>query len=102
MFGPHIHKNSFEVDLGLAQVFRQLQSSYGEKNPLIVEESCIANKAHIDLGLILRCQLQLAGLLPDQIFEFSADTKLDVRFASFRREKSQASRNFSFVARLRS
>jgi polyphenol oxidase len=98
-FGPHIQKKSFEVDLSLANSFLEKFKSLGTAiaMPSVTKPS---EKSHLDLSKILHGQLNQCGVHQNSIFEFSADTYTDLRFASFRRQKEHASRNLSFVARL--
>lgn len=97
--GPHILRNSFEVDFKLADEIKQnALAKYQCPDPVL--PSATAGKCLIDLLLMARHQLQFVGINEEQIITIPIDTKTDERFHSFRREKSGGTRNYSFIARL--
>lgn len=100
VIGPHIHHQSFEVDLGLALDFQKLFETYLQGHAQIYSAEHKNKKGYVDLRSIVKAQLSLCGVGPEQIFEFAADTMTDSRFASYRRQKASAKRNLSFVTRL--
>lgn len=101
-YGPHIHQNSFEVDLALAHSFQNQYQTYGGAGPIFKMAPQKNGKAYVNLQMLLRQQLQTVNVPAGQIHEFSADTKTDLRFASYRRQKENARRNLSFASRLQS
>lgn len=98
--GPSIQNNSFEVGLDVANDFKLLFSPH---NPDIVQAHPTgqADKAHVDLAIAARAQSLVAGLSDQNIDISSVDTKTTADYASYRRDKGQAVRNISFVARLK-
>jgi YfiH family protein len=99
--GPHILKESFEVDLPLGQDLESLHRKTGGENSVLSLHPENSTKAHIDLVAMVYQQLRRVDVAPQQIHPFLVDTKSDSRFASFRRQKSAALRNYSFVTRLK-
>lgn len=100
VYGPHIQAQSFEVDISLAHDFQNQYVQLGYEHEITLPHKRPDSKSYVDLSKILRAQILSCGLIKPQITEFSADTFTDPRFASFRRQRESATRNFSFVARL--
>ena len=95
--GPHILQKSFEVDL---EVLRQLDlATYKlKRSDYAFEEN---NKYHVDLNRIAASQIYEATGKPTKINFLNFDTKTDLNYYSFRRDKEAAGRNISFIAALR-
>lgn len=95
--GPHIKKNSFEVG---AEVREILENSAINLNINDYCEKISSEKYKIDLKKIVISQLnELAPL--SEVFSMDRDTLSDINFHSYRREKDEAGRNISFIAKLK-
>jgi YfiH family protein len=82
--GPHILKDSFEVGDDVAH-----QLTGAAPSP--------SGKQHVDLTALVRSQLKQAFGAKIKIFECLHDTKTSPEFHSFRRDREQAGRQYSFV-----
>lgn len=92
--GPHILQGSFEIDF---DVLKQLQtSSYNLSQEQYSYEK--DSKYYVDLNQIVFSQIaQVAH--PDSVVNcIEVDTKTDLNFWSFRRDKDKAGRNLSFIS----
>ena len=93
--GPHIQFASFEVDRDVAEqlcasapaqsLLEDLRTDYGMQ------------KSQINLDLLAKQQLNLEFGLSSTVAACGVDTVADNRFHSFRRDREQAGRQFSFV-----
>jgi YfiH family protein len=92
--GPHILRNSFEVD---ADVGQRLLAAAPCPLPSAVKMGAVPGKAHVDLSAIVEAQLRLVHGDAIAIFSCLYDTKTSPEFHSFRRQGSAAGRQFSFV-----
>lgn len=92
--GPHILQSSFEVDL---DVLKQLESAAYH---LKTDEIAFAknNKFYVDLNKIVYSQIEEFADSNSVIHLFDFDTKTNLNFWSFRRDKEKAGRNLSFIA----
>lgn len=88
--GPHILQNSFEVDLDVKE---KLLKVFAQPNDQIFRHD--HHKFCINLSAILENQLPIK---PETL---SLDTVTDLRFNSYRRDRANAGRNLSFIARLK-
>jgi YfiH family protein len=94
--GPHILQKSFEVDLDVLKLLEA--SAYNLDRKLYCEEK--NNKYYVDLDQIVHSQIQHVAN-PSTAVEFlGIDTKTNNEFWSHRRDKAQAGRNLSFIARI--
>ena len=98
--GPHIHKQSFEVD---TDVYQKLQASYamGLRNKKYSETDIfekVGNKFHIDLKKIVMSSLD--EKIVTQLTDLNFDTLTRTDFHSYRRDRENAGRNLSFVVKL--
>ena len=90
--GPHIQKDSFQVDLSLGEAFSK---KFGHE--FVFQKEKFPGKAYVDLEAIL------SSALDDKIQNrwVSADDTLSTdHYYSHRREPTNKGRNISFVARL--
>ena len=97
--GPHIHKQSFEVD---TDVYQQLQASYlvGLKNKKYSEADIfekVGNKFHIDLKKIVMSSID--EKIVTQLTDLNFDTLTRTDFHSYRRDRENAGRNLSFIVK---
>jgi polyphenol oxidase len=83
--GPHIQKQSFECDLDVKNKLDSNSNYSIQKN----------NKFYIDLKSILLSQINLTAHV-----DLNLDTVTDLNFNSYRRDKSDAGRNLSFIAKV--
>ena len=97
MIGPHIQFSSFEVE---KPVFDEIIGSVKIDKDYIPEISKAhgQNKFNINLDAIIQIQLSEYDIQPDQINSLSIDTKTNLQFNSFRRDKEKSGRQTSFVA----
>ena len=94
--GPHILQNSFEVDL---DVLKQLElSTYKLKRSDYSFEK--NQKYFVDLNKIVMSQIREVTSVEVPVHFIDVDTKTDLNFCSFRRDKITAGRNLSFIAAL--
>ncbi len=90
--GPHIEMASFEVE---APVRDQLVAASTACEPY---RPGAPGKFHVSLLQILREQLSEAPIArTPRIMELNFDTKTDLRFHSFRRDREKSGRQLSFV-----
>ena len=94
--GPHILMPSFEVGVDVAEKLMLAAPSGTQSNQLIFPHDD-STKAYFDLTELIRLQLREAFSDRLIVMEAIEDTKTSVQFASFRRDKDQAGRQFSFV-----
>lgn len=94
--GPHILKDSFDVD---KDVYNQLRSAhYGlkDENFVVFRE----NKFFIDLNKIVENQIQHTLDKMSEINFYETDTKANANFCSYRRDQKTQKRNLSFICLL--
>lgn len=94
LIGPHIRQNSFEIDA--IEIKNQILAS-GRVNE---SDCCFSknNKFYINLEKIFLSQAE--QMTQPQILSLDYDTKIDLDFHSYRREKDFAGRNLSFITKL--
>lgn len=96
--GPHIQKNSFEVD---GPVKEALIASRGLPS---AEEDFFSgrddDKFLVDLNALLKSQLLELGIVAERVSTLHVDTKTDLQYHSHRRDRQNAGRNLSFIVRL--
>lgn len=93
--GPHILQESFEVQIDTADQLKEC-TTLSSSDWLV--ETATGFKAN--LSLILLQQLQDCGINRSQIHTLFFDTKSDLRFHSFRRDKEISGRQLSFIAKI--
>lgn len=98
--GPHIHKQSFEVE---TDVYQKLQASYvlGLKNKNYSEADIfekVGSKFHIDLKKIVMSSID--EKIVTQLTDLNFDTLTRTDFHSYRRHRENAGRNLSFIVKL--
>lgn len=93
--GPHIRRASFEVGLDVAE---QLLASAPKTlaRERIIFPHADSQKRYVDLAAIVHAQL-LEAFPGIQIVDTGEDTVTDMKFHSFRRDKTRAERQYSFV-----
>lgn len=94
IIGPHIQKPSFEVD---EPVFELLKKSVSIWTSEMVEVQ--NSKFNVDLNLIVKLQLEEVGITAGQVNSLMIDTKCDLDFHSYRRDRDQSGRQISFIGR---
>lgn len=87
--GPHIQKNSFEVDEDVA--LNLIKSAPG------ISAKVLPGKNFVDLDLLVRSQLAEHAI--QSLWTSGVDTKTDLRFHSHRRDREKAGRQLSFILR---
>jgi YfiH family protein len=93
--GPHIQKDSFLVQEDCLKLL-------AESTHLNIENwsEKLDSGWLIDLNVLLLDQLISSGIERDQITWLNLDTKSDLRFHSYRRDRELSGRQISFIARL--
>ncbi len=95
--GPHIQQSSFETEF---EVYTQIRQSVLGVLPEIY--CCVdGNKYFLDLSQVIESQITTILGQKFQIWKSSVDTKTNLNHWSFRRDKSQAGRNISFIAKIK-
>ncbi len=100
--GPHLQMQSFEVDFDvkkkLIDSLNQFKSDY-KKEPIKEENFVISKneKFYVDLKKIILTQALDLNLRKENIYIDDSDTKTDVQFHSYRRDKENPGRNISFI-----
>lgn len=92
--GPHIQKNSFEIERTLAEAILKTVSQ-----PHAYLQTDSGLKTYLDLNQIIRRQIIDFGGSPERILGEPIDTKTNTRFHSHRRDPGDGGRQHSFVAR---
>jgi len=93
--GPHILKGSFEVQMDAVELLKASTTLY-ESNWL----SPCPTGYLVDLLAIAKSQIQESGGQTSSLSDFVFDTKSDLRFHSFRRDRENSGRQISFLALL--
>lgn len=91
--GPHICKESFEVDTKTKNLIVSSLSSECDESVKLIG----LDKYSVDLEQIVKQQLYELGYDPKQVKSFSKDTKTNPNYHSYRRDKEHAGRQFSFI-----
>jgi YfiH family protein len=94
--GPHIMLESFEVDQLTAKMLLETVK-YKKENFF---RKLNNNKFLISLDEILKQQLFEIGINSRQIYFFNEDTKTNLNYHSFRRDREQSGRQISYVVRV--
>ncbi len=100
VLGPHIQKQSFEVELAVKN--QLLAAARTSGNPAITSDVVTQNtkdKFQVNLTEIVKAQAQEFEVSLDHFFDLNLDTKTDERFHSHRRDKEKAGRQISFILR---
>lgn len=97
--GPCIQQSSFEVDLDVKEQLEKI-CKIDRSSELFTEVfTAKNNKFHIDLTQIVIAEIKAVGVNAS-ISLLPFDTMTDLKFHSYRRDKLNSGRNFSFIARL--
>lgn len=94
--GPHILQKSFEVQNDVLQLL--LNSSYEKEKSVHFKKT--DSGFLVDLQGIIKSQISNVHANIPSIFSVAVDTKIDARFHSYRRDKANAGRNLSFIAKI--
>ncbi|MEO0336867.1 MAG: polyphenol oxidase family protein [Pseudomonadota bacterium] len=94
--GPHIQKESFEVDDDVAsRLMDSVPIGYEEVREQALLPHETKGKAFVDLDTIARAQLESSGFALEKTWISDLDTVADMSFHSYRREKTTG-RQWSF------
>lgn len=115
IIGPHIQKQSFEVENDVRdQILASIASLNGSDPNLSRADSNLYNdiisvsayaevvsekKSLVDLNLIVKTQLQQEGIESESVFDLHIDTVQNPLFHSYRRDKEKSGRQISFICR---
>ena len=94
LIGPHIQKKSFEIE---SPVLKDLISSSSEAGAELYSVNK-DGKFFFDLNSLLKLHLEELDIPSENIFNLFLDTKSDLRFHSFRRDKEKSGRQLSFIS----
>ena len=98
--GPHIQQDQFEVDDDVySELLNMIKNSkrHFSKSELLEIFQFKNKKYHINLSkIVINCSFEPFSTNIQMLIS-SIDTKLDLNFNSFRRDKNQSSRNYSFI-----
>jgi YfiH family protein len=102
--GPHIQSQSFEVDNDVKdKIVASVHNFCSSHNQDLINESSYVsfekNKFHLNLKEIVVQQSLALGIPQKQVHSLDLDTKSELDFHSFRREKENSGRNISFILR---
>jgi YfiH family protein len=97
--GPHIQAHSFEVGTEVVQSFQTKLPYFSMDLHSLPHAN--PGKRYLKLNTLVMRQLANIGVSENQIYQLPYDTLTDRRWASYRRDKQQNLRNFSFAARLK-
>lgn len=101
IIGPHIQMQSFEVGNDVRDNILQSLGSLSDSEKEIYFQPTAGQKSYLDLNLVVRSQLQLAGIEFDHLFNLHIDTVTSTEFHSYRRDKEKSGRQISFICRNR-
>jgi len=91
--GPHIQQSSFEVEEDVFIKFQKLAEKYSLAEFYFKQ----ADKYFIDLQKFAIQQGIIEGLAKESILTSEVDTKVDMNYHSFRRDKQMSGRNISCI-----
>ncbi len=91
--GPHILKSSFEVE---NTVRDELLRSTPRGTSAVISETTSNAKSIVDLLALAELQVQEYSI-DSNIIKLAFDTKTDLRYHSFRRDKDMSGRQVSFI-----
>ena len=97
--GPCIQQSSFEVDLDVKEQLEKICKIDRSSDLFTRTFTAKNNKFYIDLTQIVIAEIKAAGVNAS-ISLLPFDTMIDLKFHSYRRDKLNSGRNFSFIARL--
>jgi polyphenol oxidase len=98
--GPAIQRDSFEVDRDVGeQILSSARNWSPQKGVHYLERD---SKMYIDLVEVAKAQCLEFSDFRFAFYQISEDTKTNSKLHSYRRDKKEAGRNLSFIARLQS
>jgi polyphenol oxidase len=98
--GPHIQQNSFEID---QDVFQKLYATAKSYQTDFHDSDLFYNrhtKSFLNLNYLVNLELKSLMLNTFDTHNLDLDTVTNTNFNSYRREKSNAGRNLSFIVRI--
>lgn len=99
VIGPHIQKNSFEVDFGVRDQILTSLGAISDADRIMLTEKIGSQKSLVDLNAVIKMQLQQNSISLDKVFDLHIDTMLSKDFHSYRRDKEKSGRQVSFICR---
>lgn len=92
--GPHILQDSFEIEV---DVLKQLENASNglQRNQYSFEKN---SKFYVDLNQIVTSQIKQVAGESTVVHLIDIDTKTNLDYWSFRRDKDKAGRNLSFIS----
>lgn len=99
LMGPHIQQSSFEVGADVKDLLVASAGLTQLTQAHIAKPSPNEGKFLVDINTVVKMQIAEFSVSPDQVFDLHLDTFTDLRFHSYRRDKSASGRQLSFVVR---
>lgn len=99
IIGPHIQKSSFEVGQDVCDKILNSLGTLTHEEKSLFYDKINNDKALLDLNLVVKTQIQNAGIEFDHLFNLHIDTVTNLEFHSFRRDKEKSGRQISFICR---
>lgn len=97
--GPSIQQSSFAVDLDVKELLKNNCKIDPDSKEFLNTFIAKDLKFHIDLSKIVIAEIKASGV-DAKISSLAIDTLTDPKFHSYRRDKANSGRNYSFIARL--
>lgn len=94
--GPHILQKSFEVQKDVLDLLLAASYASNKDSQFAKTDSGFM----VDLKSVITSQISSSNLSIQSNHSLDIDTKTDLRFHSFRRDKAASGRNLSFIVRL--
>lgn len=99
--GPHIQKQSFEIQNDVRdQLFAASKSAGINSNKNLLFQETSATHGLFDLNLLLKLQLQEFQIEEKNIFISEINTVSDLNYHSFRRDRDKSGRQVSWICRI--
>ena len=99
--GPHILIDSFEIDnVNRDSLLKTVSNLKQSDSGISLYKNSNEGKSFVDLLAIAKLQINQNGILLSSIFSTAVDTKKNLNYHSYRRDKEKSGRQISFVARI--
>jgi YfiH family protein len=99
--GPHILQNSFEIEVDIKDQLKESIIAASEFEKLFFLKQIEGKtKFYLSLRDLVQAQVIEMGGTTKQIISSDIDTKTNLDWHSFRRDKAASGRNISFIAKL--
>jgi YfiH family protein len=99
IIGPHIQQSSFEVGEDVKNQLLASVTNVDETGRGYIARQNDKGKFQVDLNALAKLQISQFEVPADQVFDLHLNTFTDPRFHSYRRDKENTGRQYSFVVR---